>query len=60
MWYNPLEKTDDQFEDDDDDDEKDEPDEPHPEEGPPLLTPLSEDRGEYPKYGISHSSGYML
>ena len=45
MWYNPLEKTDDQFEDDDDDDEKDEPDEPQPEEGPPLLTPLSEDKG---------------
>ena len=47
MWFNPLEKSDDQFEDDDvDDDEKDEPDEPQPEEGPPLLTPLSEDRGE--------------
>ena len=47
VWYNPLEKPEDQFEDDedDDDDNKEEPDEPTPEDGPPLLTPLSEDKG---------------
>ncbi|KAI6659246.1 hypothetical protein LOD99_14919 [Oopsacas minuta] len=45
VWFNPLEKPDDQFDDEDeDDDDKDGADEPQPEEGPPLLTPLSEDK----------------
>merc|ERR1711976_150196 len=42
-WWNPVQKNEDDFEDEDEEEEKEEPDEPEPEEGPPLLTPLSED-----------------
>ncbi|XP_070576877.1 radial spoke head protein 6 homolog A-like [Ptychodera flava] len=42
-WYNPVQQQEDEFEDEDEDEEREEPDEPEPEQGPPLLTPLSED-----------------
>ncbi|PAA84117.1 hypothetical protein BOX15_Mlig022956g1 [Macrostomum lignano] len=42
-WWNPAQKRDDDSVDDEDEEEKEEMDEPQPEEGPPLLTPLSED-----------------
>jgi len=43
QWWNPVQKNEDDFEEDEEDEEREEPDEPEPEEGPPLLTPLSED-----------------
>ncbi|XP_064602607.1 radial spoke head protein 4 homolog A-like [Liolophura sinensis] len=42
-WWNPVQKTEEEFEDEDEEEEREEPDEPEPEVGPPLLTPLSED-----------------
>jgi len=42
-WWNPVQKNEDEFEDEDEEEEREEPDEPEPEQGPPLLTPLSED-----------------
>lgn len=42
-WWNPVQKNEDDFDEDEEDEEREEPDEPEPEEGPPLLTPLSED-----------------
>lgn len=38
-----MQKKEDDFEDEEEEEEKEEPDEPQKEEGPPLLTPLSED-----------------
>lgn len=43
VWWNPVQKADDEFEDEEEEEEREEPDEPEPEQGPPLLTPLSED-----------------
>lgn len=43
-WFNPLQKKDEEeLEEEEEDEEREEPDEPEPEQGPPLLTPLSED-----------------
>ncbi|XP_048258834.1 radial spoke head protein 4 homolog A-like [Haliotis rufescens] len=42
-WWNPVQKSEDDFEDEDEEEEREEPDEPEPEVGPPLLTPLAED-----------------
>lgn len=42
-WWNPVQRGEDDFEEDEEEEEKEEPDEPEPEVGPPLLTPLSED-----------------
>ena len=36
----------DEAEDDEEEEEKKEPDEPEPETGPPLLTPISEDKSK--------------
>ena len=46
-WFNPVQQQEDDFEDEEDEEEREEPDEPEPEVGPPLLTPISEDIGEY-------------
>lgn len=45
VWWNPVQKADDEFdeEEDEDDDEKEQPDEPEPEVGPTLLTSAAED-----------------
>jgi len=43
FWWNPVQKNEEDFEDEDEEEEREEPDEPEPEQGPPLLTPLSED-----------------
>lgn len=43
IWWNPVQKGEDDFEEDEEEEEREEPDEPEPEVGPPLLTPLSED-----------------
>lgn len=43
VWWNPVQKNEDEFEDEEEEEEREEPDEPEPEQGPPLLTPLSED-----------------
>ncbi|KAK3609295.1 hypothetical protein CHS0354_038003 [Potamilus streckersoni] len=43
VWWNPVQKNEDDYEDEDEEEEREEPDEPEPEQGPPLLTPLSED-----------------
>lgn len=45
VWWNPIQKADDEFEEEeyDEDDEKEQPEEPEPEEGPSLLTAASED-----------------
>lgn len=46
-WFNPLQRKDEEeLEEEEEDEEREEPDEPEPEQGPPLLTPLSEDAGE--------------
>lgn len=42
-WWNPVQKNEDDFDEDEDEEEREEPDEPVQEEGPPLLTPLSDD-----------------
>ncbi|ESO94242.1 hypothetical protein LOTGIDRAFT_118662 [Lottia gigantea] len=42
-WWNPVQKSEDDFEDEDEEEEREEPDEPEPEVGPPLLTPIAED-----------------
>lgn len=43
-WFNPSQKREEEeLEEEEDEEEKEEPDEPEPEQGPPLLTPLSED-----------------
>lgn len=42
-WINLAEKP--EEEEDPEEEKEEEPDEPEPEEGPPLLTPLSEDAG---------------
>lgn len=42
-WWNPVQKNEDDFEEDEEEEEREEPDEPEPEVGPALLTPLSED-----------------
>lgn len=42
-WWNPKQKKEDEEEMEEDEEEREEPDEPEPENGPPLLTPLSED-----------------
>ena len=47
MWVNLAEKPEDDFEEEADEEVKEEADEPEPEVGPPLLTPLSEDAGQY-------------
>lgn len=45
-WFNPSQKREEEeLEEEEDEEEKEEPDEPEPEQGPPLLTPLSEDAG---------------
>ncbi|XP_013414077.1 radial spoke head protein 6 homolog A [Lingula anatina] len=43
VWFNTVQKQEDDFEDEEEEEEREEPDEPEPEVGPPLLTPLSED-----------------
>lgn len=43
-WFNPSQKREEEeLEEEEEDEEREEPDEPEPEQGPPLLTPLSED-----------------
>lgn len=42
-WWNPIQKSEDDFEDDDEEEVREEPEEAEPEVGPALLTPLSED-----------------
>jgi len=42
-WWNPIQKTEDDFEEDEEEEEREEPEEAEPEVGPALLTPLSED-----------------
>jgi len=42
-WHDPTEKNDEEFEDEDEEEEREEPDQAVPEEGPALLTPVSED-----------------
>ena len=42
-WWNPIQKSEDDFEEDKEEEEGDEPEEAEPEVGPALLTPLSED-----------------
>ncbi|XP_066911472.1 radial spoke head protein 4 homolog A-like [Clytia hemisphaerica] len=44
-WFNPLQKNDEEEieEEEDEEEDREEPDDIEPEEGPPLLTPLSED-----------------
>ncbi|XP_050405760.1 radial spoke head protein 4 homolog A [Patella vulgata] len=42
-WWNPVQKSEDDYEDEDEEEEREEPDEPEPEVGPPLLTPIAED-----------------
>lgn len=42
-----MQQQEEDFEDEEDEEEREEPDEPEPEVGPPLLTPLSEDVGEF-------------
>ncbi|XP_068681378.1 radial spoke head protein 4 homolog A-like [Montipora foliosa] len=43
-WFNPTQKREEEeLEEEEEDEEREEPDEPEPEQGPPLLTPLSED-----------------
>ncbi|CAE1318213.1 RSPH4A [Acanthosepion pharaonis] len=42
-WWNPSQRNEEDVEDEDEEEEREEPDEPQPEDGPPLLTPLSED-----------------
>jgi len=46
-WFNPNHKNedgrDDEEDEEDEEEDQEEPDEPEPEQGPPLLTPLSED-----------------
>ena len=43
VWWDPTKKSDDEFEGEEDEEEKEEPDEPQREEGPNLLSPVSED-----------------
>ena len=46
-WFNPSQKREEEeLEEEEEDEEREEPDEPEPEQGPPLLTPLSEDVGK--------------
>lgn len=49
-WWNPVQTTKPEFNEDDeaeeDEEERNEPDEPEPEVGPPLLTPLTEDESK--------------
>ena len=48
MWWNPVQKADDEFEEEEDEeDEKEQPEEPEPEDGPPLLTSAAEDASEW-------------
>lgn len=42
-WWNPKQRGEEEEMEEDEEEEKEEPDEPEPEQGPPLLTPLSED-----------------
>ena len=49
VWWNPVQKADDEFEEaeeEEDDEEKEQPDEPEPEDGPPILTSAAEDASE--------------
>ena len=45
VWWNPVQKADDEFEEEEveDNDEKEQPDDPEPENGPPILTSAAED-----------------
>ncbi|XP_067830863.1 radial spoke head protein 6 homolog A [Heptranchias perlo] len=43
VWFNVVQKKEEDFEEEEEEEEKEAPDEPEPEVGPPLLTPLSED-----------------
>lgn len=43
MWFNPVQKAEDEFEDEEDEEEKEQPEEPEPEVGPQLLTSIAED-----------------
>jgi len=46
-WFNPSQRREEEeLEEEEEDEEREEPDEPEPEQGPPLLTPLSEDAGK--------------
>ncbi|KAL5008497.1 hypothetical protein ScPMuIL_014078 [Solemya velum] len=60
-WWNPVQKTEDDFEDEEEEEEREEPDEPEPEVGPPLLTPLSEDAeiGNMPPWTARLSSSLI-
>ena len=42
-WFNPVQKAEDEFEDEEDEEEKEQPEEPEPEVGPQLLTSIAED-----------------
>ena len=46
-WFNPAQRNDEEEieEEEDEEEDREEPDDIEPEEGPPLLTPLSEDLG---------------
>ena len=45
LWWNPVQKAEDEFEEEeyDEDDEKEQPEEPEPEDGPKILTSAAED-----------------
>ncbi len=58
VWWNPVQKADDEFEEaeeEEDDEEKEQPDEPEPEDGPPILTSAAEDASE-----LMHSALFNL
>jgi len=43
-WFNPVQKSGDESEEEEEEEEREEPEEPEPEVGPPLLTPVAEDK----------------
>lgn len=49
-WFNPVTRAAGEEDDEEDVEERNEPDEPEPELGPPLLTPIAEDKGKKRHY----------
>ncbi|XP_065882304.1 radial spoke head protein 6 homolog A-like [Dysidea avara] len=60
-WFNPVQKAEDEFEDEEDEEEKEQPEEPEPEIGPQLLTSISEDDkvDHMPAWSCRLSSGLV-
>ncbi len=53
VWFNPFEKPEDDFEDEDlDEEEEENSDEPRPEVGPPLLSSVAEDERKLQFFGF--------